>query len=149
MVRPSGRASEVTVSIGRRGCQQTIHLIRPFTFERIWKRGQRQWNGDEQRNVVFISKLRRGGPGVGVFPSPWNPNGNSPDRAGNKSARETQELGITDNFWLAERGGLESGQIRNLLQSLYLRLKDGNPNDLARLVDVLTLHGFLPSLDAR
>ena len=40
-------------------------------------------------------------------------------------------------------------QIYNLLQLLYLHLKAGNLKDLARLVDVLSLHGFLPSLDAR
>jgi hypothetical protein len=40
-------------------------------------------------------------------------------------------------------------QIHNLLLNLYLHLKAGNFKDLARLVDVLKLHGFLPSFDAR
>jgi hypothetical protein len=48
-----------------------------------------------------------------------------------------------------ERGGVESAQIHNLLLNLYLHLKAGDFKDLARLVDVLKLHGFLPSFDAR
>ena len=48
-----------------------------------------------------------------------------------------------------ERGRVETAQIHNLLLNLYLHLKAGNFKDLARLVDVLNLHGFLPSFDAR
>jgi len=48
-----------------------------------------------------------------------------------------------------ERGRVELAQIHNLLLHLYLHLKAGNYKDLARLVDVLKLHGFLPSFDAR
>jgi hypothetical protein len=46
-----------------------------------------------------------------------------------------------------ERGGVETAQIHNLLLTLYLHLKAGDFKDLARLVDVLKLHGFLPSFD--
>ena len=55
-------------------------------------------------------------------------------------------------FWptaKTERGRVETAQIHNLLSHLYLHLKAGNFKDLARLVDVLKLHGFLPSFDAR
>jgi hypothetical protein len=49
-----------------------------------------------------------------------------------------------------ERGGrVETAQIHNLLLKLYLRLKAGDLKDLARLEDVLKLHGFLSSFDAR
>ena len=48
-----------------------------------------------------------------------------------------------------EKGRFETVQLHNLLQHLYLHLKAGNFKDLARLVDVLKLHGFLPSFDAR
>jgi len=48
-----------------------------------------------------------------------------------------------------ERGRVETAQIHNLLLHLYLHLKAANFKDLARLVDVLSLHGFLPSFDAR
>jgi hypothetical protein len=48
-----------------------------------------------------------------------------------------------------ERGRVETAQIHNLLSKLYLHLKAGDFKDLARLVDVLKLHGFLPSFDAR
>ncbi len=46
-------------------------------------------------------------------------------------------------------GGVETAQLRNLLLDLYLHLKGTDFKDLARLVDVLKLHGFLPSFDAR
>ncbi|MGA2439499.1 MAG: hypothetical protein ABSH08_00950 [Tepidisphaeraceae bacterium] len=49
----------------------------------------------------------------------------------------------------AERGRVETAQIHNLLLTLYLHLKAGDFKDLARLVDVLKLHGFLPSFDGR
>ena len=52
-------------------------------------------------------------------------------------------------LYLAERGRVETAQIHNLLLHLYLHLKAANFKDLARLVDVLSLHGFLPSFDAR
>jgi hypothetical protein len=48
-----------------------------------------------------------------------------------------------------ERGRVETAQIHNLLSTLYLHLKTSDFKDLARLVDVLNLHGFLPSFDAR
>jgi hypothetical protein len=48
----------------------------------------------------------------------------------------------------AEKPGFDLARIRNLLQNLCLRLKAGDFKDLARLEDVLKLHGFLPSLDA-
>lgn len=44
---------------------------------------------------------------------------------------------------------VETVQIYNLLISLYLRLKAGDHKDLDRLIDLLKLHGFLPSFDAR
>jgi hypothetical protein len=47
-----------------------------------------------------------------------------------------------------EKGRAETAQIHNLLSNLYLHLKAGNFKDLARLVDVLKLHGFLPSFGA-
>jgi hypothetical protein len=40
-------------------------------------------------------------------------------------------------------------QIHNLLLKLYLHLKAGDFKDLARLVDVLSLHGFFTIFDAR
>ena len=40
-------------------------------------------------------------------------------------------------------------EIHNLLHNLYLHLKANNFKDLARLVDVLRLHGFLPYFDAQ
>jgi hypothetical protein len=46
-----------------------------------------------------------------------------------------------------ERGRVESAQTHKLLLSLYLHLKASDFKDLARLVDVLNLHGFLPSFD--
>jgi hypothetical protein len=49
----------------------------------------------------------------------------------------------------ALKGGVETAQTRNLLLNLYLHLKAGNFKDLARLVDVLSLHCFLPSFNAR
>jgi hypothetical protein len=49
----------------------------------------------------------------------------------------------------AETGRVELAQSHNLLCKLYLHLKAGDFKDLARLVDVLKLHGFLPSFDAR
>jgi hypothetical protein len=45
-----------------------------------------------------------------------------------------------------ERGRVNQAQICKVLKSLCLRLNAGNDNDLDRLVDVLKLHGFLPSL---
>jgi hypothetical protein len=48
----------------------------------------------------------------------------------------------------AERGRVDPALITNLLKTLALRLNAGTDNDLARLVDVLKLHGFLPSFDA-
>jgi hypothetical protein len=51
--------------------------------------------------------------------------------------------------FLTERAGLIQPEIRNLLTQLYLHLKASDLKDLARLVDVLKLHGFLPSFDAR
>jgi hypothetical protein len=47
-----------------------------------------------------------------------------------------------------ERGRVESAQIHNLLLKLYLNLKAGDFENLAHLVDVLSLDGFLPSFDA-
>jgi hypothetical protein len=44
--------------------------------------------------------------------------------------------------------GFDLAQIHNLLLNLFLQLKAGDFKDLPRLVDVLKLHGFLPSLDA-
>jgi hypothetical protein len=49
---------------------------------------------------------------------------------------------------LTEREGFDRPEIRNLLIKLYLRIKSCNERDLARLEDVLKLHGFLPSRDA-
>jgi hypothetical protein len=43
---------------------------------------------------------------------------------------------------------VELTHFHNLLCNLYLHLKAGEFKDLARLVDVLKLHGFLPSFDA-
>jgi len=51
--------------------------------------------------------------------------------------------------FLTERGGVEMAQIHNLLLNLYLHLRTGSFKDLARLADVLKLHGFLPSFDLR
>jgi hypothetical protein len=61
----------------------------------------------------------------------------------------TRCLAPTANLCRPERRGVETAQIRNLLLNLYLHLKAGDFKDLARLVDVLSLHGFLPSFDAR
>lgn len=49
----------------------------------------------------------------------------------------------------AERRGCQSPEIGKLLHSLYSRLNSAPANDLARFVDVLKLHGFLPFHDAR
>jgi hypothetical protein len=48
-----------------------------------------------------------------------------------------------------EQGGFERIEIANMLKELCLRLNANNGSDLARLVDVLKLHGFLPSCDSR
>jgi hypothetical protein len=48
-----------------------------------------------------------------------------------------------------ERGRFDSATIRNLLSALYLRLIASDFKELGRLVDVLKLHGFLPSFDCR
>jgi hypothetical protein len=48
-----------------------------------------------------------------------------------------------------ERPGFDNAEIRKVLSALYLRLISSDCKDLARLVDVLKLHGFLPSFDAR
>lgn len=48
----------------------------------------------------------------------------------------------------AERGRFDIARIHNLLTNMLLRLKAGEFKDLPRLVDVLRLHGFLPSFDA-
>jgi hypothetical protein len=50
---------------------------------------------------------------------------------------------------LTERPGFDCAEIRKVLSALYLRLISSDGKDLARLVDVLKLHGFLPSYDAR
>ena len=52
------------------------------------------------------------------------------------------------NLNSAERPGFDLTRIRNLLQNLCLSLNAGDFKDLARLEDVLKLHGFLPSIDA-
>ena len=49
---------------------------------------------------------------------------------------------------LTSKVGLDRPEIRNLLESLCLRLNAASGNDLARLEDILRLHGFLPSRDA-
>jgi hypothetical protein len=48
-----------------------------------------------------------------------------------------------------ERGRVELSEFHNLLLNLYFQLKERDFKDLPRLLDVLMLHGFLPSLDAR
>jgi len=55
--------------------------------------------------------------------------------------------GYKSSLESAERGRFDSPEIRNLLLNLYLRLKSCSERDLARLEDVLILHGFLPSRD--
>ena len=47
-----------------------------------------------------------------------------------------------------ERVGMDQARAAKFLKDLYLRLKSGDYKDLARLEDVLFLHGFLPSRDA-
>ncbi len=42
-----------------------------------------------------------------------------------------------------EREGFDHALLRNVLTSLYLRCKSVSERDLARLEDVLSLHGFL------
>jgi hypothetical protein len=54
----------------------------------------------------------------------------------------------SQNLTVVRRARFETAQIRNLLLHLHLHLKAGNANDLARLIDVLKLHGYLPSFDA-
>jgi hypothetical protein len=57
--------------------------------------------------------------------------------------------GLAEHFWSsAERGRVDRAKICKVLHALTLRLNAGNDNDLARLVDVLKLHGFLPYFDA-
>lgn len=50
---------------------------------------------------------------------------------------------------VTEREGVDRDGIRKVLTILYLRLSRENKNDLACLVDVLKLHGFLLSFDER
>jgi len=47
-----------------------------------------------------------------------------------------------------ERGGFDQPRVAKLLKNLCLRLKSLEAKDFDRLVDVLFLHGFLPSRDA-
>jgi hypothetical protein len=49
---------------------------------------------------------------------------------------------------MAERVGLNQAVFANLCRHLQLHLKSSNDKEFRRLVDVLFLHGFLPSRDA-
>jgi hypothetical protein len=48
---------------------------------------------------------------------------------------------------MAERVGLKRAVFANLCRHLQLHLKSGDDKEFRRLVDVLFLHGFLPSRD--
>jgi hypothetical protein len=70
-------------------------------------------------------------------------------RAKNSQALSSSKSALFFALRKTERGRFETAQIHNLLLKLYLHLKARDFKDLARLVDVLNLHDFLPSFDAR
>jgi hypothetical protein len=92
---------------------------------------------------------------------PWSPTVARDDGNRDKSGTSAVQIEQTpsqasrhkdvthDGAFSTERGRVETAQIHNLLLNLYLRLKARDFKDLARLVDVLSLHGFLPSFDPR